>query len=82
MDEKCTQTYHTMGASNDRTSEQCGLTEDRVPLQSSKKAIRDKAMLVFSPGGGASTGLPGFRSCQGFDLDSKLMSMSLASGFS
>lgn len=31
---------------------------------------------------GASTGLPGFRSCQGFDLDSKLMSMSLASGFS
>ena len=33
------------------TSEQCGLTEDRVPLQISKKAIRDKAMLVFSPGG-------------------------------
>lgn len=32
--------------------------------------------------GGASTGLTGFLSCQGSDLDSKMMSVSLASGFS
>ena len=45
------------------------LTEERVPLLSSKKGITDKVMLVFGPGE-ASTGLTGFLSCQGYDLDS------------